>query len=60
MEREDPVLAQDRDVLHDLGVHAVEAVGVVLVGVVVIRDLVEPAAPRVPGRRARVDARPTP
>ena len=49
MQRDHPVLAKNGYVLNDLAVDAIEAVGIVLIGVAVVRDLVEAAAPRVAG-----------
>ena len=56
-QRDHPVLAQDRNVLHELGIEPVEAVGAVAIGVVMASDLVQPAAPRVVGGRPPVDRR---
>ena len=51
-----PVLPKNRNVLHDLAVHPIEAVGFVLVGVVVIGDGIEPATTRVTRSRPPVHA----
>ena len=55
-QRDGPRLAQDREVLHHLVVHLLEAELVIVVLVVVERDAVEAAAARVVGGRTPVEA----
>ena len=56
-EREHPRFAQDGQVLDDLAVHALEAVGLVAVRIIGERDAVESARARVARRDAPVDRR---